>query len=56
MGQRKTLTPEYKREAVQVLESGSRPASQIARELEIKRIQLYKWQAALQTRKKSAFP
>ena len=38
MGQRKTFTPEFKREAVQLLESGSRPASQIARELGIKRL------------------
>ncbi len=40
MGQRKTFMPEFKREAVQLLESGSRPASQIARELGIKRNQL----------------
>ena len=56
MGQCKTFTSEFKREAVQVLESGSRPASQIARELGIKRNQLYKSQAALQTRKERAFP
>ncbi|WP_454064954.1 transposase [Candidatus Nitrospira salsa] len=56
MGQRKTFTPEFKREAVQLLESGSRPASQIARELGIKRNQLYKWQAELNTRKDEAFP
>ena len=36
--------PEFKREAVQVLESGSRPASEMARELEIAWNQLYKWQ------------
>ena len=56
MGQRKTFTPEFKREAVQLLESGSRPASHIARELGIKRNQLYKWQAELKTRKEAAFP
>jgi len=56
MGQRKTFTPEFKREAVQLLEGGSRPASQIARELGIKRNQLYKWQAELNTRKEAAFP
>lgn len=56
MGQRKTFTPEFKREAVQLLESGSRPASQIARELGIKRNQLYKWQAELKARGATAFP
>ncbi len=47
MGQRKRFTPEFKREAVQLLESGSRPASEIARELGIARNRLYKWQADL---------
>jgi hypothetical protein len=31
MGSRKQFTPEFKREAVQFPESGSRPASEIAR-------------------------
>jgi len=44
MGTRKQFTPEFKREAVQLLESGSRPGSEIARELGIARNQLYKWQ------------
>ncbi|MGE3154529.1 MAG: transposase, partial [Nitrospiraceae bacterium] len=35
MGTRTPFTPEFKREAVQLLESGSRPASAIARELGI---------------------
>ena len=30
MGTRKQFTPEFKREAVQLLESGSRPGSEIA--------------------------
>jgi transposase len=34
---RKQFTPEFKREAVQLLESGSRPASEIVRELGIAR-------------------
>jgi hypothetical protein len=33
MDARKQFTPEFKREAVQLLESGSRPASALAREL-----------------------
>ena len=56
MGQRKTFTPEFKRDAVQLLEGGSRPASQIARELGIKRNQLYKWQTELKARGATAFP
>ena len=56
MAQRKHFTPEFKREAVQLLESGSRPASQIARELGIKRNQLYKWQTELKARGAGAFP
>ncbi len=47
MGVPKQFTPEFKREAVQLLESGSRPASEIARELGIARNQLYKWQTEL---------
>ena|SRR5438309_2329744 len=56
MGQRKHFTPEFKREAVQLLESGSRPASEIARELGIARNQLYKWQTQLHARGGAAFP
>ena len=56
MGQRKHFTPEFKREAVQLLVSGSRPASEIARELGIARNQLYKWQTQLKARGGGAFP
>ena len=56
MGARKQFTPEFKREAVQLLESGSRPGSEIARELGIARNQLYKWQTELRARGASAFP
>jgi transposase-like protein len=37
MGSRKQFTPEFKREAVQLLEGGGRPASAMARELGITR-------------------
>src|SRR4029079_13391259 len=50
MGTRKQFTPEFKREAVQLLESGSRSGSVIARELGIARNQLYKWQTELRAR------
>lgn len=56
MGQRKTFTSEFKREAVQFLESGNWPVSQMARELGIKRNQLYNWQPELKTRGGAAFP
>jgi transposase-like protein len=47
MGIPKHFTPEFKREVMQLLESGSRPASEIARELGIARNQLCKWQTEL---------
>jgi transposase len=56
MGSRKHFTAEFKREAVQLLESWSRPASEIARELGIARNQLYKWQTELRVRGTGAFP
>jgi transposase len=56
MSVRKQFTPEFKREAVQLVESGSRPAAAIARELGVRRNQLYKWQAELRARGNTAFP
>ena len=56
MGARKQFTPEFKREVVQLLEGGSRPASEMARELGIARNQLYKWQTELRARGMGAFP
>ena len=56
MGARKQFPPEFKRKAVQLLESGSRPGSEIARELGIARNQLYKWQTELRARGNTAFP
>lgn len=56
MTRRKTFTPEFKREAVRLLELGERPAAQIARELGVKRNQLYKWQEEVDKHGKEAFP
>ena len=56
MGARKQFTPEFKREAVQLLESGSRPASELARELGVRHNQLYKWQREFQARGTGACP
>ena len=44
MGQRRRFTSEFKRQAVQLLTAGQRPAAEIARELGIPRNRLYKWQ------------
>lgn len=44
MGQRRRFTPEFKRQAVQLLNAGQRPAAEIARALGIPRNRLYKWQ------------
>ena len=43
MGQRRRFTPEFKRQAVQLLHAGQRPAAEIARELGVPRTRLYKW-------------
>ena len=56
MGTRNQFPPEFKREAVQLLESGSRPAADLARELGIARNQLYKWQTEVRARGTGAFP
>lgn len=50
MGPGKQFTPEFKREAVQLLESGSRPASELAREVGIPRNRLYQWQTEVRAR------
>ena len=56
MTNRKTFTPEFKREAVRLLEAGNKPGAQIARELGIKRNQLYKWQEEIDKHGEAAFP
>jgi transposase len=56
MGTRKQFTPEFKREAVQLVESGSRSASELARELRVRRNQLYKWQREFHAQGTGAFP
>ena len=53
---RQTFSPEFKREAVRLMEQGDKEASQLARELGIKRNQLYKWKAEIDTHGNEAFP
>jgi len=50
MGKYKTYSKEFKLEAVRLLEKSGKPGAEIARELGIKRNQLYKWQEQLKTR------
>ena len=56
MTKRKSFTAEFKREAVRLLESTEKPASDLARELGIRRNQLYKWKEQLSRRGQQAFP
>lgn len=56
MQKRKTYSPEFKREAVRLLEQGNKPAIELARELGIKRNQLYKCKDRLAQRGDVAFP
>ncbi len=56
MRQRKRFTRKFKREAVRLLEQGHRPATEIARELGIRRNQLYKWQEQVAKQGATPFP
>ncbi len=56
MTKRQRYTREFKLEAVKLLEQGSKPPADLARELGIRRNLLYKWQAQLQGKGKDAFP
>jgi transposase len=49
MGKYKIYSKEFKLEAVRLLETSGKPGAEIARELGIKRNQLYKWQEQLKT-------
>ncbi|MCK9506779.1 MAG: transposase [Porticoccaceae bacterium] len=53
---RQTFSPEFKREAVRLLESGDKDAAQLARELGVRRNQLYKWKELIDRDGNKAFP
>ena len=55
MTKRKTFTKEFKLEAVRLLEESDKPASEIARELGIRRNMLYKWKEAINKKGDKAF-
>lgn len=56
MQKRKTFTREFKLEAVRLLERSGRPAAEVARELGVRRNQLYKWKEQLTSKGEDAFP
>jgi transposase len=57
MKKRPSYTKEFKLEAVRLLERGEKTAADLARELGIRRNQLYKWQEQLTAKgKNDAFP
>ena len=52
----KTYTKAFKLEALRLMETTDRPASEIAMQLGIRRNQLYKWKEQLRSRGEDAFP
>lgn len=53
---RQRFSVEFKREAVRLLEHGERDTSQLARELGVRRNQLYKWKVEVDAHGEHAFP
>ena len=56
MTKRKAFTAEFKREAVRLLETSKKQPTDLARELGLRRNQLYKWKDQLSRRGEKAFP
>jgi transposase-like protein len=56
MSKRQSFTREFKREAVRLLEEGKKTGAELARELGIKRNQLYKWKEQVDSYGERAFP
>ena len=56
MRKRKSFSREFKREAVRLMESSGKLATDLARELGIPRNRLYKWKEQLEKRGADAFP
>jgi len=56
MKKRTYFTREFKLEAVRLLEEGKKPASDLARELGVRRNQIYKWKDTFDKNGEDAFP
>jgi len=56
MRKRAYFTREFKLEAVRLLEEGKNTAAEIARELGVRRNQLYKWKDAIDLKGNDVFP
>ena len=56
MASRKYFTKEFKLEAVRQLEQSGKSGTELARQLGIRRNQLYKWQHELRSKTTRAFP
>jgi transposase len=56
MKARKAFSKEFKIEAVRLLEEGRKPAAELARELGLRRNQLYKWKDRTDKQGGNAFP
>ena len=56
MQKRQTFSKEFKLEAFRLLKTTNKPAADLARELGVKRNQLYKWQEQLTVKGETAFP
>ena len=52
---RRKFSPEFKREAVRLLEHADKPAAEIALDLGIRRNQLYKWRDEVNAKGETAF-
>ena len=56
MQKRKRYTKEFKLEALRLIKESGKPSAEVARELGIRRNQLYKWQDELGAHGEDAFP
>ena len=56
MATRKHFTKEFKIEAVRLLEQSGKSGTELARQIGVRRNQLYKWQSELRGKADRAFP
>jgi transposase-like protein len=56
MATRKHFTKEFKLEAIRLVEHSGKSGTELARQLGVRRNQLYKWQSELRGRAERAFP